>query len=63
MNKIQKKRFHLRANKAMKRLVKTMLYAEDRLELKLKKFRGKNKKHHWSIWMVGKQVQLELVKK
>ena len=34
MNKIQKKRFHLRANKAMKKLVKTMLHAEDRLELK-----------------------------
>ena len=40
-----------------------MLHAEDRLELKLQKFRGKNKKHHWSLWMVGKQVQLELVKK
>ena len=45
-----------------KNLVKTMLHAEDRLELKLHKFRGKHKKHHWSIWMVGKQVQLELVK-
>ena len=46
MNKIQFLFFHLRANKAMKRLVKTMLHAEDRLELKLQKFRGKNKKHH-----------------
>ena len=58
----KKSNFTKKANKANRSVVKLMLMAEKRMERKLQKFGGRNKRHYWSDYMVQKQTKMNMLK-